>query len=123
MAAIDADRLRQAVDNLLDNALRVAPPQTSVTLRAHNGDQVVVEVLDAGPGFPEAFLPHAFERFRRADAARTREAGGAGLGLAIVQTIAEAHGGLAEAANRPDGGATVRILLLASKPAAEARMR
>jgi two-component system OmpR family sensor kinase len=111
-APIDADRLRQATDNLLDNALRVAPAGSAVRVRAERRDgMVAVVVSDAGPGFPAEFLPHAFERFRRADPARTRKHGGAGLGLAIVAAIARGHGGRAEAANRPDGGAEVRLLL------------
>jgi DNA-binding response OmpR family regulator len=112
VAPVDADRLRQAVDNLLDNALRVAPSGSEVRLEAgrHNGT-VEVSVADGGPGFPAEFLPHAFERFHRADTARTRQHGGAGLGLAIVKAIAQGHGGRAEAANRPGGGAVVRLLL------------
>jgi two-component system, OmpR family, sensor kinase len=111
-APIDADRLRQAVDNLLDNALRVAPPGSAVRVRVERRDgMVAVVVSDAGPGFPPDFLPHAFERFRRADPARSREHGGAGLGLAIVEAIARGHRGRAEAANLPDGGAVVRLLL------------
>jgi len=111
-ASVDADRLRQAVDNLLDNALRVAPPETAVTVRAlAEGDEVTVEVLDGGPGFPDAFLPHAFDRFRRADPARTPETGGAGLGLSIVRAITEAHDGRVHAANRPVGGAAVGMFL------------
>ena len=111
-ARVDADRLRQAADNLLDNALRVAPRGSAVRVRAEHRDGVViVTVSDAGPGFPTAFLPHAFERFRRADPARTRQDGGAGLGLAIVEAIARGHGGRAEAANRPEGGAAVRLVL------------
>jgi two-component system OmpR family sensor kinase len=111
-APIDADRLRQAADNLLDNALRMAPRGSAVRVRAERGDGLVaVVVSDAGPGFPADFLPHAFERFRRADPARAREHGGAGLGLAIVEAIARGHRGRAEAANLPDGGAEVRLLL------------
>jgi two-component system, OmpR family, sensor kinase len=111
-ARVDADRLRQAADNLLDNALRVAPRGSAVRVRAeHRDGAVTVTVSDAGPGFPTAFLPHAFERFRRADPARTRQDGGAGLGLAIVEAIARGHGGRAEAANRPEGGAAVRLVL------------
>jgi two-component system OmpR family sensor kinase len=111
-ARVDADRLRQAADNLLDNALRVAPRGSAVQVRAERRDgAVTVTVSDAGPGFPTAFLPHAFERFRRADPARTRRHGGAGLGLAIVEAIARGHGGRAEAANRPQGGAVVRLIL------------
>jgi two-component system OmpR family sensor kinase len=111
-APIDADRLRQAADNLLDNALRVAPAGSAVCVRAQRwGQTVAVAVSDAGPGFPAEFLPHAFERFRRADSARAREHGGAGLGLAIVEAIARGHGGRVEAANRPGGGAVVRLIL------------
>jgi signal transduction histidine kinase len=109
---IDADRLRQAVDNLLDNALRVSPPGSTIGVRAGRHDGVVVvDVVDDGPGFPPELLPHAFERFRRADTTRTRSHGGAGLGLAIVDAIARGHHGHAEAANRPGGGAVVRLVL------------
>src|SRR6266511_670388 len=111
-APVDADRLRQAVDNLLDNALRVAPAGSTIGVRAERHDRVVLlAVSDAGPGFPAEFLPHAFERFHRADTARTRQHGGAGLGLAIVEAIARGHGGHAEAANRAEGGAVVRLFL------------
>jgi len=72
---------------------------------------LVIEVTDAGPGFPDEFLSHAFERFRRADSSRSRGDGGAGLGLSIVQAIAAAHGGAATAMNRPEGGACVRLEL------------
>jgi two-component system OmpR family sensor kinase len=111
-APVDADRLRQAADNLLDNALRVAPQGSAVCVRAERREATVaVVVSDAGPGFAADFLPHAFERFRRADPARARDRGGAGLGLAIVEAIAHGHHGRAEAANRPDGGAEVRLIL------------
>lgn len=116
-APFDGLRLRQAVDNLLHNALRVAPQGSEVLVRAWNDDSGVhIEVSDHGPGFPEDFLPHAFERFRRADSARGRNDGGAGLGLAIVQAIAEAHGGQAEARNQEGGGAAVRLTLPAADP-------
>ena len=72
---------------------------------------LVIEVRDHGPGFPDEFLPHVFERFRRAGQARDRADGGTGLGLAIVASIARAHGGQAVAGNHPDGGARVRIEL------------
>ena len=75
---------------------------------------MVLSVADDGPGFPEEFLPHAFERFRRADTARARSEGGSGLGLAIVETIARAHDGRVRAANRTEGGALVEIELPAS---------
>lgn len=109
-AAVDPDRLRQALDNLLANALRHSPDRALVTLTVTSRDgTATLAVADDGPGFPEDFLPHAFERFRRADSARARVDGGSGLGLSIVQTIAHAHGGSARAANRPQGGAVVEI--------------
>jgi two-component system, OmpR family, sensor kinase len=96
---LDADRMRleQALGNLVDNTLQHG--SGPIRLRALEKDGVVeLHVLDSGPGFAPDFLPHAFERFRRADEART--SGGAGLGLALVAVIAEAHGGSASAANR-----------------------
>jgi signal transduction histidine kinase len=109
----DPDRLRQAVDNLLDNATRHAPSGSvvEITATANGTGMIVVEVADRGPGFPVEFLPDAFERFHRADAARTRDGGGTGLGLSIVQAITEAHGGHASVGNRPGGGATVTLEL------------
>jgi len=112
----DADKLRRAVDNLLDNAVRHSPVGGTVTLSSSREGQdgqpmVVVQVEDTGPGFPPEFLPVAFERFRRSDEARTRDDGGTGLGLAIVRSIALAHGGRAIAGNRPQGGACVRVEL------------
>lgn len=109
-ATVDAGRIRQAVDNLVDNALRFAPPGTSVVISAEEaGPSVAIEVRDAGPGFPPDFLPHAFERFRRPDQGRARSEGGAGLGLAIVRAIALTHGGRVTASNLPGGGAVVRL--------------
>jgi signal transduction histidine kinase len=109
---VDPDRIRQAVDNLIDNALRYTPAGTSIGITAGiDKATLVIAVSDSGPGFPPEFLPHAFERFRRADAARAPQDGGAGLGLAIVQSIAQAHGGRAVAENRPGGGAAVRLQL------------
>jgi signal transduction histidine kinase len=104
----DGDRIAQALDNLVDNALRHATQR--VELRAEvRGDRVELHVRDDGPGFPPDFLPHAWERFARADSGRTE--GGTGLGLAIVRTVAELHGGETGARNRPEGGADVWISL------------
>jgi two-component system, OmpR family, sensor kinase len=94
---LDADRLRleQALGNLVDNALRHGAGAIRLDAVEHDG-QVELHVRDEGPGLPPDFLPHAFERFSRADPARTR--GGAGLGLALASAIAEAHGGSAQVA-------------------------
>lgn len=111
-AKLDGERIRQAIDNLVENALRFSPSGAEITLtaRAQGGD-LELEVADHGPGFPTDFLPRAFERFRRPDSSRSRSEGGAGLGLAIVMTVAVAHGGMATAINRPEGGASVRLVL------------
>ena len=107
------------MDNLLDNATHHAPVGSVVRVGASAtaGRGVTIEVADRGPGFPIEFLPHAFQRFQRAEAARTRDAGGTGLGLSIVLAIAVAHGGRAVAANRPGGGAVVTISLPAASVA------
>jgi signal transduction histidine kinase len=105
-----ADRLRleQALTNMVDNALRFGG--RPVLLRAcERGGDIELHVTDGGPGFPAGFADRAFERFTRADEARGP--GGAGLGLAVVQAIAAAHGGSAHAANRPGGGADVWLTL------------
>lgn len=102
----DRPRLERALGNLVDNALRHG--EGAVRLDAlSDGRWVALRVSDEGPGFVEAFLPHAFERFSRTDAART--GGGTGLGLAIVDAVARAHGGTTRAANRAEGGAEVTI--------------
>lgn len=77
------------------------------------GDDVVISVADDGPGFPPEFLAEAFERFSQADA--SRRSSGAGLGLAIVQAIARAHGGSATVENRASGGARVSITIPANQ--------
>jgi signal transduction histidine kinase len=100
----DPDRLEQALTNMVSNALRYGDGAVGLRARRQNGS-VELHVLDEGEGFDPEFLPRAFERFSRADPARTR--GGAGLGLSIVQVVAEAHGGHAYAANREHGGADV----------------
>jgi two-component system OmpR family sensor kinase len=96
----DPARLEQALANLVDNALSYGLGEVALTARADNGT-VELHVSDEGRGFPPAFLPRAFERFTRADEARTR--GGTGLGLAIASAVAVAHGGSAHAENREPG--------------------
>jgi two-component system OmpR family sensor kinase len=104
----DPERVAQAMGNLVDNAL--AHGAGPIVLFALEKDETVeLHVADSGRGFPDAFLPRAFDRFSRADDARGR--GGTGLGLSIVELIAEAHGGRAGAANRLEGGADVWVAL------------
>jgi two-component system, OmpR family, sensor kinase len=102
----DRLRLEQALTSLVDNALRHGEGGVRLWAAASN-ERVELHVGDRGPGFPPEFLARAFERFSRADTARAR--GGIGLGLAIVDTIARAHGGHAAARNDPGGGADVWI--------------
>ena len=101
-------RLDQALGNLVDNALRHGAGTVRLEGAVEDGT-LELRVSDDGAGFPQDFLPHAFERFSRVDVART--GGGTGLGLAIVDAIARAHGGAAAAANRPGGGAEVTLTL------------
>ena len=105
---VDHDRVEQALSNLVENALAYGAGDVLLFARSDGGN-VELHVVDHGPGFPEAFLARAFDRFSRADEARGR--GGAGLGLSIVGLVAEAHGGAARAANRPEGGADVWLTL------------
>jgi two-component system sensor histidine kinase MprB len=100
----EPQRIQRAVANLVDNAIKWSPPGGTVELELVGGE---LTVRDHGPGFADADLPHVFERFYRAEAARGLP--GSGLGLAIVRQAAEAHGGYAIAANAPDGGALLRI--------------
>jgi two-component system OmpR family sensor kinase len=109
-AEVDGVRLRQAIGNLIDNALRHSPAGGRVRVAlatTHGGASITVE--DGGGGFDAQFLGRAFEPFSRADPARSRTEGGTGLGLAIVQAVAEAHGGEVELRNRDEGGATAAI--------------
>ena len=105
IARADPTRLRQALDNLVDNALRYGAGTVRLDARAENG-RVELHVRDEGAGFPPAFLERAFDRF-----ARSGRGPGSGLGLAIVAAIAAAHGGSAHAANAPEGGADVWLVL------------
>jgi len=108
----DRARLRRVLDNLLGNVRSHTPAGTPAHVRvvAVNGS-AVIEVADDGPGLPEGEADNVFRRFYRADASRSRDSGGVGLGLSIVAAIAQAHHGTVSAAAGPDGGAVFRITL------------
>ena len=90
----DEDRMRQAVWNVLSNAVKFTADGGSITVRLERGERTIrVQVSDTGVGIAPDFLPHVFDRFRQADSSMTRQHGGLGLGLAIVRSIVEAHGG------------------------------
>jgi two-component system sensor histidine kinase BaeS len=108
----DRHRLSQLFRNLLSNSLSYTDRYggLAVTLDTEGGD-LVVDFQDTAPGVPPESLPHLFERLYRVDASRSRNQGGAGLGLAICKNIAEAHGGTIEANSSPHGGLWIRIRL------------
>ncbi len=128
----DADRLKQVLLNLVDNAIKHSPQGAAVHIEAANeaarevnaagapavgGERIVrVTVSDNGPGIPPEDLPHVFERFYRVDKSRSRAKGGAGLGLAIAQTIAEAHGGRIQARSAVGVGTSFDVFLPAYQP-------
>jgi two-component system phosphate regulon sensor histidine kinase PhoR len=104
----DPDALRQVLTNLLDNSLRYGPARGRVLCISRRTDGgVAVRVRDEGRGIAREHLPRIFERFYRADAARSREEGGTGLGLAIVKHLVEAHGGRVWAESEPGSGTTI----------------
>jgi signal transduction histidine kinase len=110
---MDASRLTQAFENLITNAVQHSAAQQQVTITARiEGDMIDCTVLDEGPGFSSADLPHVFEPFF------TRRRGGTGLGLSIVQRIVEEHGGTIRAANDEHGGALITVRFPVFPPSA-----
>lgn len=111
---VHGDRLalRQALMNLVDNAIKYSPEGTHVTVRVRSdGAQAIVEVQDHGPGIAPEHAERVFERFYRIDPSRSREVGGTGLGLSLVKLTAEAHGGGVEVDSSPGRGSTFRLVL------------
>jgi signal transduction histidine kinase len=98
----NASALGRVIRNLLDNAIRHAPDDSTVNVVVEP-DTPLVRVTDQGPGFPEPFADHAFEHFTRADSSRSRDTGGTGLGLAIARGVIEAHGGRIWIEHAPGG--------------------
>jgi heavy metal sensor kinase len=113
--AVDVDRLilRQALVNLLDNAIKYSPANSQISVRVGKGadNQATVDITDHGPGIPREHQAHVFDRFYRVDKARTREWGGAGLGLSIARWAVQAHAGELTLKSEEGQGATFRISL------------
>jgi len=109
---VDATLLEEVLYNLLDNAVKFSRENGQIHLRAtRRGSAMVLSVADNGIGISKEHLPRIFERFYRADKARSRELGGTGLGLAIVKHIAQLHGGYVEAESEVGQGTTIRVIL------------
>jgi signal transduction histidine kinase len=105
--------LRQALVNVLHNAVKYSPVGETISVRVQTGDAklVTVEIQDSGPGIPVEDQTRVFDRFYRVDKARWRESGGAGLGLSIAKWAVEAHGGSIGLESAPNQGCTFRISL------------
>jgi two-component system sensor histidine kinase BaeS len=115
----DHGALGRVLRNLLDNAIRYSPESGTVTIIDHSdGERACIEVIDEGTGFPESFVPHAFERFTQADDARSRP-GGAGLGLAIARTLLLAHDGSISVEAGPGGRVTIEVPISEPRQQAE----
>ena len=119
----DPDRLREIMDNLLGNALRHTPSGGTVTIttRTRPGE-VQIAVTDTGDGIAAAHLSHVFDRFYRADPARSRATGGSGIGLTIARALAQAHGGDLHAASDGIGSGAMFTLILPSARSADANV-
>ncbi len=108
----DEHRLQEVIYNLLDNAVKYSHAEGTVRLQAQRVDESVrISVADQGVGIPARDLPRIFERFYRADKARSRQLGGTGLGLSIVKHIAQLHGGRVEASSELGRGTTISVIL------------
>jgi two-component system OmpR family sensor kinase len=109
---ISPENLRRVLDNILSNAVANCDFEGDIDLYfTQNNDYANLTITDSGQGFPEDFIPIAFERFTRADSSRNRESGGSGLGLSLVKSIVDVIGGRVTIENREGGGAKVEVLL------------
>jgi len=107
----DADQLRTLFINVLDNALKYTEVGSVTIVVEAKGTETAIRVTDTGPGIAAEHLPHVFERFYRADKARSRELGGSGLGLSIARGVVEAHGGRIELQSEPGRGTSCVVTL------------
>jgi signal transduction histidine kinase len=107
---VDPQRIQEVLINLLSNAIRHSPDGSTITIDGHQAtDGIRIRVVDRGPGIPERELARVFERFHKSP-----DSPGSGLGLSIAKSLVEAHGGTISAANGPDGGTIVSVILPAS---------
>jgi signal transduction histidine kinase len=108
----DRERLRQAMGNLIDNAIKYSPPSATVRVRtAATADEAIVSVHDDGPGVPAELRDRVFDRFYRVDSARAPATGGSGIGLSIARELARAHGGRVWLEAGSDGGSTFSLAI------------
>src|SRR4051812_2576990 len=122
---VNADRLvlREAITNVIDNAIKYSPPGSTIDIRVHaEGQQAVLTVADEGPGIAAEHRERIFDRFFRLDEGRSRDEGGTGLGLAIAKWAVEVNGGHMTVANGVHGGSVFRIVLpIGAAPTVNAR--
>jgi heavy metal sensor kinase len=125
LVSVDRLILRQAILNLLDNAIKYSPPESRILVRIQGeGDKrVSFDVVDQGPGIPSEHQPYVFDRFYRVDKARTREWGGTGLGLSITRWAVEAHGGNITLESEEGHGSTFRVSLPVAKYSAASSLK
>lgn len=113
---ISPENFQRVINNLLSNAVANSDLEGDIDLCfSHNNEYANLTITDSGQGFPEDFIPIAFERFTRADSSRNRESGGSGLGLSLVKSIVDNEGGRITIGNQESGGAKVEVLLKLAK--------
>ena len=112
---VDGERVKQVIINLTHNAIKFTPAGGNITIQSHHDDKhVTIDVIDTGTGISRNDLPHIFERFFKAD--RARSGGGTGMGLAIAKHVIEAHGGSIQAHSREGKGTTISFSLPRAEP-------
>ena len=109
---IDQDLIKQALSNIIDNAFKFGDENTTVLVRAEEMNNTIkISVTNTGPGIPDESLDKIFNRFYRVDISRTRRTGGVGLGLSVVKSIINLHGGNIEVKSTPNDKTTISIFL------------